>query len=146
MAIPNRGPGLLVVNYVFVTTAIAACALRCFVRVKMVKAFGFDDWLMVLSTVRRLGLYMSKGSSDTFPDILHCLYHIILHRSPLWYRSPFQGLGPRKLREGKTRLVFLLPVLRHVNGLLETVHRLSPLAYQYQKDPYTVSISHTGCI
>lgn len=51
MAIPNRGPELLAVNIAFVCTAILACALRCFVRVRMVKAFGRDDWLMVLATV-----------------------------------------------------------------------------------------------
>jgi hypothetical protein len=93
MAIPNRGPELLAVNGVFVTTAIFACALRCYVRVRMVKAFGFDDWLMVFATVRLL-VYISKDSSDTFPDILHCLYHIVLRRGPLWHRSSFQRLGP----------------------------------------------------
>jgi hypothetical protein len=51
MAIPNRGPELLAVNTAFVTTAVLACALRIYVRVVMVKAFGRDDWLMVLATV-----------------------------------------------------------------------------------------------
>jgi hypothetical protein len=51
MAVPNRGPELLAVNIAFTTTAILACALRIFVRVKMVKAFGRDDWLMVFATV-----------------------------------------------------------------------------------------------
>ncbi|CAN9212379.1 hypothetical protein CC77DRAFT_560505 [Alternaria alternata] len=51
MAVPNRGPELLAVNIAFTTTAILACALRIFVRVKMVKAFGRDDWLMVFATL-----------------------------------------------------------------------------------------------
>jgi hypothetical protein len=51
MAIPNRGPELLAVNIAFITTAVLACALRIYVRVRMVKAFGRDDWLMVLATV-----------------------------------------------------------------------------------------------
>jgi hypothetical protein len=51
MAIPNRGPELIGVNVAFLATAIIANALRCVVRVKMVKAFGVDDWLMVASTV-----------------------------------------------------------------------------------------------
>lgn len=54
MGVPNRGPELLAVNIAFVITAVFACALRCFVRVRMVKAFGLDDWLMVLATVRLL--------------------------------------------------------------------------------------------
>lgn len=51
MAIPNRGPELIGVNVAFMATAVIANLLRCIVRVKMVKAFGIDDWLMVGSTV-----------------------------------------------------------------------------------------------
>ncbi|KAH6878469.1 hypothetical protein J4E91_010496 [Alternaria rosae] len=51
MAVPNRGPELLAVNIAFVTTAVLACCLRIYVRVCMVKAFGRDDWLMVLATL-----------------------------------------------------------------------------------------------
>jgi hypothetical protein len=46
MAIPNRGSELLGVNIAFLTTAALAYGLRAFVRIKMVKAFGFDDVLM----------------------------------------------------------------------------------------------------
>ncbi|KAI4912251.1 uncharacterized protein J4E92_010102 [Alternaria infectoria] len=51
MAIPNRGPELLAVNIAFVTTAVLACCLRIYVRLCMVKAFGRDDYLMVLATL-----------------------------------------------------------------------------------------------
>ncbi|KAF9873031.1 integral membrane protein [Colletotrichum karsti] len=47
--IENRGPELLGVNVFFVTTAIIATALRCYVRAGLVKAFGRDDWLMLLA-------------------------------------------------------------------------------------------------
>jgi hypothetical protein len=40
-----------VVNITFVSAAIIAFSLRLFVRLKMVKAFGFDDWLMGASLV-----------------------------------------------------------------------------------------------
>ncbi|KAJ4326421.1 hypothetical protein N0V94_000096 [Neodidymelliopsis sp. IMI 364377] len=61
MAIPNRGPELLGVNIAFVATAIIANALRCIVRVKMVKAFGVDDWLMVASTIFFIGYAVSSS-------------------------------------------------------------------------------------
>ncbi|KAK1976066.1 hypothetical protein LZ30DRAFT_667493 [Colletotrichum cereale] len=48
--IENRGPELLAVNIFFVSTAIVATALRCFVRAGLVRAFGTDDWLMVLAS------------------------------------------------------------------------------------------------
>jgi hypothetical protein len=51
MSIPNRGPELLGVNNSFIITAFLAYSLRCFVRVKMVKAFGLDDYLMGISLV-----------------------------------------------------------------------------------------------
>ncbi|KAH7119835.1 hypothetical protein B0J11DRAFT_71239 [Dendryphion nanum] len=49
--IPNRAPELLGVNISFLATALVANALRCYVRIRMVKAFGLDDWLMALATL-----------------------------------------------------------------------------------------------
>ncbi|KAF2174993.1 hypothetical protein K469DRAFT_612360 [Zopfia rhizophila CBS 207.26] len=49
--VPNRGPELLWVNIFFMTTAVAATSLRCYVRARMVKAFGIDDWLMIFATL-----------------------------------------------------------------------------------------------
>ena len=68
MAIPNRGPELVGVNVAFMATAFLANALRCIVRVKMVKAFGVDDWLMVASMVSELRLIMEKCllTTDSF--------------------------------------------------------------------------------
>ncbi|KAF3035053.1 hypothetical protein E8E11_003338 [Didymella keratinophila] len=61
MAIPNRGPELIGVNIAFLATAIIANLLRCIVRVKMVKAFGIDDWLMVGATFFFLGYGISSN-------------------------------------------------------------------------------------
>ncbi|KAF2752105.1 hypothetical protein M011DRAFT_516460 [Sporormia fimetaria CBS 119925] len=46
----NRGPELLAVDVAFLSTAVTANALRCYVRVRMVRAFGWDDWLMAVAT------------------------------------------------------------------------------------------------
>lgn len=62
MAIDNRGPELIGVNIAFLVTAIIANALRCIVRVKMVKAFGVDDCLMVASTVSDIDVYFLTHS------------------------------------------------------------------------------------
>lgn len=50
--IENRGSELLAVNIFFISAAVLATALRCYVRAGLVKAFGTDDWLMVLALVR----------------------------------------------------------------------------------------------
>jgi hypothetical protein len=49
--VPNRGPELLAVDILFMSLAVISNALRCYVRIRMVKAFGLDDWLMSLATV-----------------------------------------------------------------------------------------------
>jgi hypothetical protein len=48
----NLGPVLLGINITAVILAGITCLLRCYVRLFMLKAFGLDDWLMVISTVR----------------------------------------------------------------------------------------------
>lgn len=53
--VPNRGPQLLGVNIFFLIIALLACLLRMYTRLFMVKAFGTDDGLMLLSTVRVAG-------------------------------------------------------------------------------------------
>ncbi|KAF4446994.1 hypothetical protein F53441_9420 [Fusarium austroafricanum] len=51
MAVPNRGPELQAVCYTLVTSAIITVLLRIFVRVRMVKNFGIDDWFMISALI-----------------------------------------------------------------------------------------------
>ncbi|KAK4160512.1 hypothetical protein QBC43DRAFT_113006 [Cladorrhinum sp. PSN259] len=48
---PNRGPALFAVNTVGVILAGISCILRCYVRSRILKSFGTDDWLIVTSTL-----------------------------------------------------------------------------------------------
>lgn len=47
----NRGPELLIVNIVFFVVSAIIVLLRCYTRAFVAKAFGKDDWLMVIATV-----------------------------------------------------------------------------------------------
>ncbi|KAH7012923.1 hypothetical protein EDB80DRAFT_709133 [Ilyonectria destructans] len=49
--IEDRGPQLLAVNVTFLTAGLISIILRCYVRWFMVKAFGKDDWLMLVGSV-----------------------------------------------------------------------------------------------
>ncbi|KAH8897855.1 hypothetical protein GQ53DRAFT_837622 [Thozetella sp. PMI_491] len=49
--VANRGPQLLAVDLSFLVTAIIASVLRCYVRTRIVKAWGVDDWLMLTATI-----------------------------------------------------------------------------------------------
>lgn len=51
MAIENRGPVLAAVAIFFVTMATTSFVLRAYVRACMVRAFGVDDWFMLLATI-----------------------------------------------------------------------------------------------
>lgn len=47
----DRGPQLAVVVILFLVVTWLIVALRCLVRVRMIKSFGLDDWFMVASLV-----------------------------------------------------------------------------------------------
>jgi hypothetical protein len=49
----NRALQLLAVTIVFLACAWVTVGLRCIVRLKLVKAFGLDDYLIVVSLVRK---------------------------------------------------------------------------------------------
>jgi hypothetical protein len=58
MAIPNRGPELQAVCYTLLIASVIALGLRVYVRLRLVKNFGFDDWCMCCALV-------SSSLSDT---------------------------------------------------------------------------------
>ncbi|KAH6631390.1 hypothetical protein F5144DRAFT_216112 [Chaetomium tenue] len=47
----NRALPLTAVNIAALVLATTVTALRCFVRIRLLKAFGLDDWLMVAASV-----------------------------------------------------------------------------------------------
>ncbi|KAJ5464335.1 uncharacterized protein N7458_000021 [Penicillium daleae] len=46
---------IIIVAAVFLSISLIAVCLRCFVRLKIVKAFGYDDSLMVMATIFNVG-------------------------------------------------------------------------------------------
>jgi hypothetical protein len=51
MGIPNRGPELQAVCYTLLVSSVIAVGLRIYVRTRMVKNFGMDDWTMCVALV-----------------------------------------------------------------------------------------------
>jgi hypothetical protein len=47
----DRGPELAAIMAAFLALTWISVSLRCLVRIKITKAFGADDWLMVASQV-----------------------------------------------------------------------------------------------
>ncbi|KAK3991131.1 hypothetical protein QBC44DRAFT_58075 [Cladorrhinum sp. PSN332] len=56
----NRGPALLGIDIAAVALASVATALRCYVRLRLVRAFGLDDWLM-LGAMVTFALYSASS-------------------------------------------------------------------------------------
>jgi len=62
----DRGPQLEAVVGFFLALSWITVALRCWVRIKLVKAFAIDDWLCLVTLVSQ-----SASSTDsTFNDSL----------------------------------------------------------------------------
>lgn len=77
MSVPNRGPELFAVNVAFISLAGISYLLRCFVRLKMVKAFGLDDWLMGLALVcvqEQSSLEMISNQVQVVLPLLHDIF------------------------------------------------------------------------
>ncbi|KAL3954010.1 hypothetical protein ACCO45_011966 [Purpureocillium lilacinum] len=47
----DRGPSVFILNLFFVSLAVVILVLRVFTRALIVKAFGLDDWLMILAAI-----------------------------------------------------------------------------------------------
>ncbi|RGP79567.1 hypothetical protein FLONG3_2315 [Fusarium longipes] len=65
MGVPNRGPELQAVCYTLLVSSVIACGLRVYVRTRMVKNFGFDDWAMCAALVTFLLFCTSALSGVT---------------------------------------------------------------------------------
>ncbi|KAF7535411.1 hypothetical protein G7054_g5385 [Neopestalotiopsis clavispora] len=56
----DRSPNLMIMDVLFITLATISCLLRCYTRVFVVRAFGIDDWLMLVA-VGFYVLYIASG-------------------------------------------------------------------------------------
>jgi hypothetical protein len=54
VVIEGRGLAILCVTIICFFLCVVTVGLRCYVRVKILKFFGWDDILMILATVRGL--------------------------------------------------------------------------------------------
>lgn len=52
LPLEGRSVTIFIVTTIFLGISFVAVCLRCFVRLRLVKAFGYDDALMVFAMVR----------------------------------------------------------------------------------------------
>jgi hypothetical protein len=112
----TRGPGLLVTEIVIVTIALTVLALRLYVRLRIVRKTGWDDWLMVTAAFFDLGV--------TLCVILAAqLYGWNIHA---WDLRPDQVISGRQVSiAGQT--LFLFASGLNKTSILVSYLRIAPL-------------------
>jgi hypothetical protein len=48
----DRGTRIAAVTIALYTLSLVAVSVRCYVRVRLTRSFGYDDWLIVTTLVR----------------------------------------------------------------------------------------------
>lgn len=80
----NRGPQLLGVNIALSIITCSVVLLRCYTRAFIVKAFGADDWIMILATVS--ASFEDEQRFLTGLDLLHGVHYIVKHWHQIRHR------------------------------------------------------------
>lgn len=76
----DRGPRLQAVAITLVVITVTSFLLRAYVRTQMVKAFGLDDWFMMVATITfilfatcvMVGVH--HGTGQLYADVSHANY------------------------------------------------------------------------
>jgi len=74
MAIPNRGPELFAVNVAFLVVTAISVSLRIFVRLRMLRAWGTDDWLMMIAMASSIEIRPRATETDDLRQLFYIGY------------------------------------------------------------------------
>lgn len=108
MAGDSRAPELIASVAVFLPLAITAVAVRLWVRLRMIKNFGWDDAMMMMALVCILPIAVLLKLLLTKPGQLHCILRCSHDNSRVWRRnktiSPYQ-YPPRHCLDSRCRSI-----------------------------------------
>lgn len=87
MTVPDRSPPLQAVAIALIVVTVTSFCLRAYVRTCMVKAFGLDDWFMLLATISFIlfatvvlvGVHFGTGRKSE--DVSHSDYSMAMQVS-----------------------------------------------------------------
>jgi hypothetical protein len=68
----TRGPALVIVELITLSIALVILVLRLYVRIKIMRKTGWDDWLMVFSAVSTATLF-PRGMMANCTCALRCV-------------------------------------------------------------------------
>lgn len=86
MPLEGRGLAIFVISAIFMFITIVTVSLRCFVRSFIVRAFGWDDILMLVALVNKTipQNNMSWNRSNGHPGTVHCTSSMLYDRNSEW--------------------------------------------------------------
>ncbi|KAF1974362.1 hypothetical protein BU23DRAFT_434037, partial [Bimuria novae-zelandiae CBS 107.79] len=147
--VPNRGPELLAVDIAFMCTAVIAYSLRVYVRIKMVKAFGRDDYLMgsavigfiAYATASMLGVHYGTGrhrqhlSVENYETARHCWWFCYLFYCCSMISSKLSigffllRIAVRKLHIWIIRAAMFISIVAGAAFFFVTLFQCNPISY-----------------
>lgn len=98
---------IIIITAVFLFFSLVAVSLRCFVRLKIVKAFGRDDVLMVTAMVSR---HTQSVMHSTHLDLdLQCRIRHVRHRGRYKWNGKINGISSSSTECCSTGLAGMCP-------------------------------------
>lgn len=97
----ERGVDMFAVNVLFLVLTVPTVLLRCYVRAKIIRSFGWDDWLMIVAQVCDKGTRYVNAmvSSDKCAGTLYFIFYLVILFYLLWrwrtYSRLDQGGSPK---------------------------------------------------
>lgn len=91
----NKGPTLTAVTIAFLSFAVITYGVRVYVRCRLVRSFGIDDFILSGAAVRKAASRtFNFGSNDRTTDFLCHLLCLCDRRSTFWHRKTRMGSYP----------------------------------------------------
>jgi hypothetical protein len=85
LPLEGRSQSIFIITTIFLGISFIAVCLRCFVRIRLVKAFGWDDTFMVCAMVCMVGFQAQLGvGTDGLTVVEHLVRHMRYHWRIVW--------------------------------------------------------------
>jgi hypothetical protein len=80
----SRSRAILIVTSIFLGLSLVSVILRCFVRTRIVRAFGWDDGVMVVAMVSYTSSFRDQSLISTYTGAQLGLRDLWNHRMQIW--------------------------------------------------------------
>lgn len=91
LPLEGRSQSIFIITTIFLGISFIAVCLRCFVRIRLVKAFGWDDTFMVCAMVCMMGFpCATEVGTDGLAVVEHLIRYMRYHWRIVWNWTKIQ--------------------------------------------------------